>query len=469
MRVREQLLAQCLVAHLCAPDLRKAHEEALVARKAVDQRGLLAVERDTIRAVRLREPAQVTDVLAHRELAVDVHVVDRVDRVVLCTETRGAGIKRLRIVARPPIAEVAFAVGLAALVVEAVPDLVADHRADAAVIHGVVSVHVEERRLEDGRGKHDLVVRRVVVRVHRLRGHAPAGAVHRLAEAADGVLVLERARAHRVADEVIAANDDLRVITWLVGVSDLHREVRELFLGSRLGGRAHPLQAVYADRVCVAEILHQCIHPHLGLRAEEALDVQLAGGVAKYALGARDRALPARSHLLLAAQRPLAEVEPRLHERGGQFVGIRVEELGREVLAPRGCGRPAHDGVHRAHVIRLAHDHVRRLRELRGREVGVPVVRGRKRRELRHGHLVVRQIAVAALHPVPLLAREPGLEREDALCGPCGIGLLRECEHFRQVGDIRRARGHSLGVVAQVVVAVRHAEPGLVDLDDVDG
>src|SRR3712207_8985944 len=45
----------------------------------------------------------------------------------------------------PPLPEVAELVVLRALVVEPVPDLVADHRADAAVVLRGVGVGVEER------------------------------------------------------------------------------------------------------------------------------------------------------------------------------------------------------------------------------------------------------------------------------------------------------------------------------------
>jgi hypothetical protein len=69
----------------------------------------------------------------------------------------------------PPVAQVAVPSYLAALVVEAVPDLVADHRADCAVVHRVVGLDVEERRLQDRGREHDLVHARVVVGVDRLR------------------------------------------------------------------------------------------------------------------------------------------------------------------------------------------------------------------------------------------------------------------------------------------------------------
>src|SRR5699024_10975961 len=73
----------------------------------------------------------------------------------------------------PPGGQVAVAVVLRALVVEAVSDLVADHRADPAEVHCVVGVRVEEGRFQDGRGEDDLVAAGVVVGVDRLRGHVP--------------------------------------------------------------------------------------------------------------------------------------------------------------------------------------------------------------------------------------------------------------------------------------------------------
>src|SRR3546814_14565045 len=72
---------------------------------------------------------------------------------------------------RPPVDVVAGAVELAALVVEAVPGLVSDHRADAAVVDRVVAVGIEERRLQDRGGEVYRVGARAVVGVNRLRGH----------------------------------------------------------------------------------------------------------------------------------------------------------------------------------------------------------------------------------------------------------------------------------------------------------
>ena len=68
----------------------------------------------------------------------------------------------------------------------------ADDHADGAVVHGVVGVHRERGRLQDPGREHDLVEQRVVIRVGGRRRHAPAAAVHRLADGREVVANAER-------------------------------------------------------------------------------------------------------------------------------------------------------------------------------------------------------------------------------------------------------------------------------------
>ena len=90
---------------------------------------------------------------------------------------------------------------LAAAVVETVADLVTNYRADAAIVHGIVGVGIEERWLQDGGRKHDFVFERAVIRVHRLRRHAPFSTVDRFAQLGEIALEIEAADAVRVADQ----------------------------------------------------------------------------------------------------------------------------------------------------------------------------------------------------------------------------------------------------------------------------
>ena len=81
-----------------------------------------------------------------------------------------------------------------------------DNGADPAVVHRVVGIGVEERRLQNARGEHDLVHVWVVVRVHRRRRHPPVRAIHWLADLLQVAIGLEFSGAHRVQHVRAAIN-----------------------------------------------------------------------------------------------------------------------------------------------------------------------------------------------------------------------------------------------------------------------
>ena len=92
------------------------------------------------------------------------------------------------------------------LIVEMVAHLVADDGADAAIVDRGIGVRIEERRLQDRGGKHDLVHHRVGVGVDLHRGHAPLGPVDRLIELVKPALPFEAVRGHHVGDEIVAVD-----------------------------------------------------------------------------------------------------------------------------------------------------------------------------------------------------------------------------------------------------------------------
>ena len=197
-----------------------------------------------VRGVGHRDSTDITNVLAHGQRAVDAGLGDRAIGVVLRAQCLGARLELDAVFRRPPLALDAGEVGLAALVVEAVAHLVADHRADAAVVHCRVGVHVEERRLQDRRREHDFVELRVVVGVDRLRCHEPLTAVRHRAQARVLVVVVVLAHRHGVAEQVGRRDRHRAVVAPLLGVADLRIEGIELVVGLGLGRRAHPVDLV---------------------------------------------------------------------------------------------------------------------------------------------------------------------------------------------------------------------------------
>jgi hypothetical protein len=73
----------------------------------------------------------------------------------------GALLEVLAVLFGPPASQRAAAVIFRALIVEAVADLVADHRADAAIVHRIVGIGIEEGRLQDRGREEDRIERGV--------------------------------------------------------------------------------------------------------------------------------------------------------------------------------------------------------------------------------------------------------------------------------------------------------------------
>ena len=152
----------------------------------------------------------------------------RREALVLLDQRGGALAELGAVVVGPPVDQVAVAVVLGALVVEAVADLVADHRADAAVVGRVVGLGVEERRLQDRGREHDLVHPGVVVGVDGLRRHEPLVAVDRAAELGQVAVVLGGVAALVVAEQVVAGDVERGVVAPRLRVADLRGELVEL-------------------------------------------------------------------------------------------------------------------------------------------------------------------------------------------------------------------------------------------------
>ena len=84
------------------------------------------------------QPAQVGDIFAHGELAVDLDVIHGDVLRILVGDATGALLKLLAILRRPPVAQIALRVELAAFVVEAVGQFVADGGAGVAIVRSIV-------------------------------------------------------------------------------------------------------------------------------------------------------------------------------------------------------------------------------------------------------------------------------------------------------------------------------------------
>ncbi len=346
--------------------------------------------------------------------------------VVLLDQRLCANAEFGAVIVGPPVDQVAVAVIFGTLVVETVADLMADDRPDAAVVGGVVGLGVEERRLQDRRGKDDLVHSGVVVGVDGLRRHEPLVAVDGTAELGQIALVLQRVAALVVAVQVVTGDDERRVVAPLRGVADLRRELVEFLQRPLPGLRRHPLQVGDADAVGLPQIGHQFVHPRLGVRRKVPLDVEPAHGVAHQALDQTDAALPPVTKLLGARQRAAVERE------------VLLDEVVVEQRSPPADHSPAQPALPVLEVlvrpqrgeygqrIRLTDDDLSGLirRGTQCVQPHRPVETGCLRVQFGESAQVVGQVGVASLHHIPVRGRDLGLQRDDLRGGRVPVRVL---------------------------------------------
>ena len=291
MRTDGDLLAQGVIAVERLPDLGPAVEEALVAGDAVQHGRRLAVQRQVIGLQTHGHAGGVTDVLTHGQPALEEEARQGFIGIVLGAQTGGQGLEIGLVLGGPPVAQHAVAVGFGALVVEAVADLVADHPADGPIVDRRIAVRIEEGRLQDGRREDDLVVGRVVIGVHRLRGHAPFVLVDRIVQAIQLVLPLEDAGPFGVAEQVVTPDLKGGIVAPAVRIADLDGEFRQFLEGRRLGRLAHP--AVVRDAVAQrdTQVGDQFLHLGPVFGREIFGDILPADRLAQHAFGEADAAL----------------------------------------------------------------------------------------------------------------------------------------------------------------------------------
>mmetsp|Transcript_49930 Transcript_49930/g.124151 ORF Transcript_49930/g.124151 Transcript_49930/m.124151 type:complete len:550 (-) Transcript_49930:300-1949(-) len=468
MRINRYQLQGALFGSVLSPDLRPREEEALLRRQPIDERrrGLLLLQLRKERRVRQLEAAEVRDVLAARQLAVELLVV-HLELGGLLHLHGGAPLILRRVRWLPPVIQVALVIILPPLVVEAVCHLVADDCPHRPKVDGIVRLGVEERRLKDGRGEDDLVEVGVVVGVDLLRQHQPAAPVGRRVGEAHLARVLEGPRAQHVAQVVALHHLQLRVIDPLVGVPDLDAELIHLLDGALPRGGAHPLHLVQPLLQRLPHALHRLERALLCVLREVFAHVDLANRLAERLLDEPHRPLPPRFLLLLPLQRLGVELKVAVDEFLRQVLRARVDRMPTEVrahlLGARRLEQPARrgEGWRRVAVDRGGRGLSDEL------EVPLPVDPPlHQRGKLGTAHLIVHTVRVPPLRARHVRTRERRLQLEDGRRLRAGRAFLlaSQREHLRDVLLVQLALVRL--VLVEVVVSIRQPEPRLLQLEE---
>ena len=205
-----------------------------------------------------------------------MQVVHTDESVVLLHDTLGTLIKLLTVGRRPPVFQVALAIELPALVIEAVRQFMPDDGPHRTVVHRIIPAGIEERRLQNPGGKVDVVHLRIVISIHCRRAHAPFPAVYRLADFGNVAPLFKGCRLERVAQRISASDDQGRVVTPFIRIADLIGYLVQFLFGAGFGGRAHPTELFNVPAHRCFHIVSQRQGSLFVFRTKTLLDIDLA-------------------------------------------------------------------------------------------------------------------------------------------------------------------------------------------------
>ena len=473
MRVVLHALTNLLLGDVLSPYAGIGDEEALVGREAV-----LHLQRFLRRGVLVSIPCHlqttvVGEVLAQRQSAVAVQARQHLDGREEAVVEVGALVEAGCVAGCPPVVHVACGIKLATLIVESVCHLVSDDHADGSIVECLVGLRVEERILQDASGEANLVGRGVIVGVHGLRCHVPLVLVDGLASLlVDVLLVAPHAHGHHILVVRLCGIDgELRIVSPLVGITNLHVEGIQLLVGVLLRGVAHPLLSIDALAQGNLQIAHQRLHLLLRRGGEVALAVHLAQSLTHGALHGVGGATPQRVVLLATRHRATEEIEVSLANLVAQHAGSTHDDVPLHVGTQVVGGHGGEQFVHALHELRLTHNHL--LQVLALHALGISHLLERNVRaegfQLLQRHLVVVGLRVAQLGAALRNQRHRCLEAEHGVA--LGLGLcLREAEELEHAGDVLLvglANLHRGLIVIQIVVFLSEGETALRDVQDV--
>src|SRR5262245_13626016 len=96
-----------------------------------------------------------------------------------------------------------------------------NHSSDRAVVQSVVGLRIKERRLKNAGRKNNLIVCRLVIRIHGGWSHGPFGSVGWFPDFIQTASRLESKRLARIFEVGVASEANARIVPPFVRIADL--------------------------------------------------------------------------------------------------------------------------------------------------------------------------------------------------------------------------------------------------------
>ena len=276
----------------------------------------------------------VGDILAKGLLSVHRQVGEGAVAVILRHQRLARLLEMGEVGLGPPIVQSSLVVEGRTLVVERMADLMADHRADGAVIVGVIGPGVIEGPLQDRRRKIKRILQRQIHRIHGLRRHRPLRPVHRLADAVKIEMIGEGFAAPLVAKGVALHHREAGIIMPVFRIADADIKAVQFLAGLCAGGGRHPGDRVQPLAPGRHDVLHHGLQFRLGGGRKIFRGIELAHRIAQRVVGRGDTTLPALGQDGGAQQRLGIEGKAFIDEGPGQVAGKMIEAMEGEVILP---------------------------------------------------------------------------------------------------------------------------------------
>ena len=262
-----------------------------------------------------------------------MYSVDNDNAAILIGQNIGPEVELAGILFGPPVVQVSIFIELTTHIVETVGHFMTDNHPDGPVIHGIVGIGIEKRRLQDTGRETYLVGRGVVIGIYRLRTHIPQRLVDRLTNLVEHICRFKTGGTFQILPIALFGRYfKSRIIAPFVGITDFYRESCQLFQRPFLGIVAHPFELFDMLTQGILKIGYQFQHSLFRLLREIFGHIYFAQSLTQYSVGCRQGAFPAGTGLLLSRKGFPVEIKSGCIEIIAQVRCRIVEQIKGQII-----------------------------------------------------------------------------------------------------------------------------------------